>query len=88
MVIEHFSPDNLSAVGERFQRSGRMLPDGVTYLNSWMESSGSCCFQLMEAHHLDALNLWTSRWSDVVNFEIFPVQTSGDFWSAREPKST
>ena len=88
MVIEHFTPDQLSAVGARFERSGRMLPDRVTYVHSWMESSGSRCFQLMEAPHLDALNLWTARWSDLVHFEIVPVQTSADFWSARQAKSS
>lgn len=88
MVIEHFKNNDFRAVGARFQLSGRMLPDGVTYRSSWMDSSGSRCFQLMEAPHLKALNQWTSRWSDLVDFEIVPVETSADFWSRHRQSAT
>ena len=84
MVIEHFKTGDATAVGARFKASGRMLPDGVTYQASWMDTPGSRCFQIMEARDLDALNAWTCHWNDIVDFEIVPVVPSADFW-ARMP---
>ena len=81
MVIERFKDGDARPVGERFRKEGRMLPDGVTYIASWMESSGARCFQLMEAEQQEMLNAWTSRWDDLVDFEIVPVLTSAEFWA-------
>jgi hypothetical protein len=86
MVVEHFKV-GLEPVAERFRNSGRMLPEGVTYQASWMESTGARCFQLMDAIHAEALQAWIKAWDDVVDFEVFPVQTSSDFWSTHRPKS-
>jgi Domain of unknown function (DUF3303) len=80
MVIERFGDAKL--IGERFRSQGRMLPEGVVYHTSWVETSGSRCFQLMEAPSLEALAPWISRWDDLADFEIFPVLRSEDFWSA------
>ena len=81
MVIERFKDGNARLVGERFQHSGRMLPDGVVYHASWVEPAGTRCFQIMEAPHSELLGLWVSRWQDLIDFEIVPVLTSSDFWS-------
>lgn len=81
MVIEHFKQSRATAVGERFKRMGRMLPDGVAYHTSWIEPSGARCFQIMEAASLDSLTAWTRRWDDLVDFEIIPVLTSADYWA-------
>jgi len=81
MVIERFKNGDAKPVGERFRRSGRMLPEGVAYHASWVDSSGSVCFQIMEAPRHEALNPWIERWSDLVDFEIVPVQTSSEFWA-------
>ncbi|AIE87168.1 hypothetical protein OP10G_3800 [Fimbriimonas ginsengisoli Gsoil 348] len=83
MVIETFKA-GLKPVGERFARSGRMLPDNVSYIASWMESSGARCFQIMEAPNVKALTPWLDFWGDIVEFEVVPVQTSADFWAARK----
>ena len=80
MVIERFKEGALQAAGERFQRSGRMLPEGVAYVNSWMDASGARCFQLIEAPNRESLDPWISRWDDFVDFEIFPVLSSSEFW--------
>ena len=64
-----------------FDLGGRMLPEGVTYQASWIEKDGSRCFQIMEAPSLAALNVWVSRWEDLVDFDITPVMTSADFWA-------
>jgi hypothetical protein len=84
MVIERFKKGDAGLVGERFKRSGRMLPEGVTYHASWVDATGGRCFQVMEAPDREALNAWVSRWDDLVDFEIVPVLPSADFWSQRQ----
>ena len=81
MVIERFKPGKLSQVSERFKSKGRMLPEGVVYHASWMDSGGARCFQVMEAPDQDSLRPWIGRWEDLVDFEIVPVVTSADFWA-------
>jgi len=81
MVLERFRGGDPRPVGERFKHSGRMLPDGVTYHVSWVDVAGARCFQVMEAPHAELLDVWVSRWNDLIDFEIVPVQTSSDFWS-------
>lgn len=81
MVIEHFKEGSTHRVGERFARSGRMLPEGVIYHASWVDPVNSRCFQVMEAPRRELLDLWVSRWDDLVDFEIIPVLTSANFWS-------
>jgi hypothetical protein len=81
MVIERFKDGNAKPIGERFRCDGRMLPEDVIYHASWVDSTGARCFQLMEAPNPEALAAWTSRWDDLVEFEIVPVLTSADFWS-------
>lgn len=82
MVVECFK--NARAVGERFRRDGRMLPENVTYRASWVEPSGARCFQLMEAPDAQSLEPWMSRWRDLVEFEVIPVRTSEEFWARFE----
>ena len=81
MIIERFKGGNARPIGERFKHSGRMLPDGVTYHASWVDSAGARCFQVMEAARSEMLDVWVSRWVDLIDFEIVPVRTSSDFWS-------
>jgi len=49
MVIERFKKGDATPVGERFKKSGRMLPEGLLYRASWVDPGGARCFQLMEA---------------------------------------
>lgn len=81
MVIEQFRPETLAGVRDRFSTRGRLLPDDVAYVASWIDASRLRCFQVMEAPDADRLQEWTARWSDLVGFEIVPVVTSQDFWA-------
>jgi len=81
MVIETFQGGDPNPVGERFRLQGRMLPEGVVYLASWMEASGARCFQIMEAPDRISLDSWSKHWNDLVDFEIIPVLTSNDYWA-------
>lgn len=84
MVIERFKNGDPRSVGERFRTRGRMFPEGVAYHGSWIDAAGGRCFQLMESPDVALLNLWASHWDDLVDFEIIPVVSSGDFWK-QEP---
>ena len=85
MVIERFKHGDPKPVGDRFRTRGRMLPAGVTYQTSWMDTTGSQCFQIMEAPSREALNEWVGRWNDLVDFEIIAVVPSADFWAQVGP---
>jgi hypothetical protein len=76
MIIEQFKDRDGKLVGERFKRHGRLLPEGVTYDASWMDSAGGRCFQLMEAPNTELITIWANRWDDLIDFEIVPVLTS------------
>ena len=84
MVIESFRNGDPGPAGERFQRHGRMLPDGVLYQTSWLEPDGKRCFQVMEAPSLELVKVWIDRWSDLVDFEVVQVVTSAEFWASRQ----
>lgn len=86
MVIEHFK--DVAAIAERFQRKGRMLPDGVTYHASWVEPGGARCFQVMEADSAEELQPWIDAWKDLARFEVIPVLTAADFWAGRSDPRT
>jgi hypothetical protein len=73
MVIEHFAPGAKEKVYERFQEKGRMLPDGLIYIDSWLEKDGERCFQLMETNDSSLFEQWTSNWNDLVRFEIIEL---------------
>ena len=85
MVVERFRNGDWRAVGERFRRCGRMMPEGsgVRYVASWMGADGSCCYQLMEAPERASLEPWLSAWADLVDFEVVEVTESAAFWAGR-----
>jgi hypothetical protein len=76
MVIERFRGNNAAAVYRRFREKGRMLPDGLQYVDSWLEVNGNRCFQLMECDDVQLFQQWVAHWNDLVDFEIVAVQSS------------
>jgi len=81
MVIENFKNGDAVAVGKRFKQCGRMLPEGLCYHASWMDSANMRCFQIMEARDRELLKIWTGRWDDLVEFEIVLLEPSAEFWA-------
>ena len=73
MVIEHFASGMKSKVYERFDQKGRMLPEGLTYIDSWLEKDGDRCFQLMETEDPALFDRWMDSWKDLVSFEIIAL---------------
>jgi hypothetical protein len=80
MVIEKFKQGATQAVHERFDKQGRMMPEGVVYVSSWIDPDRSRCFQVMESPDRELLQKWIDAWSDLVDFEVIPVLTSADYW--------
>ena len=78
MVIEHFKPGCLEKVYERFHRQGRMLPEGLFYLNSWLAKDGARCFQLMETSDPSLFQQWLQRWSDLGTMEVVEIGQKPD----------
>jgi hypothetical protein len=76
MVVEHFRPGRAPAVYQRARERGRMMPDRLTYVASWVEPSFERCFQVMETEDPALLDTWMSAWSDLVDFEVIPVISS------------
>jgi Domain of unknown function (DUF3303) len=75
-VVEHFKNADAVPVYRRFREQGRMAPDGVTYVSSWVDDTFQRCYQLMETHDRRLLEQWMFGWRDLVDFEVFPVMTS------------
>ena len=76
MVIERFRDGDAAAVFRRFRERGRMLPEGLRYVDSWVAADLSRCFQLMECDDAALFERWIERWEDLVEFEVVPVVTS------------
>ena len=78
MVIERFKNRNARAIYERFREHGRMQPEGLRYVSSWIETNFDRCFQVMECENPSLIEQWATHWSDLMDFEIVPVMTSAE----------
>jgi hypothetical protein len=79
MVIERFKDDDMLPVYRRLKDAGRMFPEGLKYVDSWVEPNFSRCFQLMECDDLRLFQEWVLQWRGYgVSLEIVPVVSSKD----------
>lgn len=76
MVIEKFNDCDARPVYRRLAEKGRKLPDGLVYIDSWIEANFNRCFQLMECDDATAFQKWIIEWQDLIEFEIIPVVES------------
>ena len=76
MVIERFK--DAPGIYKRFREKGRMTPDGLNYISSWIDRDFKTCWQLMETEDENLFEQWTDAWSDLMEFEIVPVRTSAE----------
>lgn len=78
MVIETFTKGP-RPIYERAAKEGRMLPDGLTYIDSWIDAGDlSRCWQLMETDDPKLIDEWFSHWSDLGTIEVVPVIGSAE----------
>ena len=78
MIIERFRNGDAVPVYRRFRDRGRLAPDGLRYVASWITFDMTQCYQVMEADDPALIAQWTARWSDLVDFEVVPVRTSAE----------
>ena len=78
MIIERFRDGTGDAVYARLAERGRLMPDGLAYLDSWVRADRAMCYQLMETSDPGLLDEWMASWSDLMEFEVVPVITSQD----------
>jgi hypothetical protein len=78
MVIEHFREGDAVPVYRRFRDRGRLAPDGLVYVASWVDVPMSRCYQVMETGDRALLDAWIANWADLVDFEVIPVMTSAE----------
>jgi Protein of unknown function (DUF3303) len=76
MVVEHFRNGDAAPVYQRFRERGRMAPEGLIYISSWVDENLATCYQIMETHDRTLLEQWMGHWSDLVEFDVHPVITS------------
>lgn len=85
MIIERFRNGDAVPVYRRFRDRGRLAPDGLTYVSSWVTADRRVCYQVMEAADRTLVDQWIAQWDDLVDFEVIPVTTSADAGAAIAP---
>jgi hypothetical protein len=78
MIIENFRKETVKELYQRFDEKGRLMPPGLTYIDSWINEDVSVCYQLMESESLAALHEWIANWNDLADFQIIPIISSDE----------
>ena len=78
MIIEHFKNNDPAPIYRRFRDKGRMAPEGLLYISSWIDESLTRCYQPMETSARALIDNWIANWSDLIDFEIHPVISSAE----------
>ena len=78
MIIERFRNGDPVPVYRRFREKGRMAPDGLRYVSSWVTTDYALCYQVMECDDRRLIDEWLINWGDIVDFEVIPVVTSAE----------
>ena len=76
MIVERFMNRDPVPVYRRFRDRGRLAPEGLQYVSSWVDEKLERCFQIMETEHRQLLDAWIAQWHDIVEFEVIPVISS------------
>ena len=76
MILESFKNQDPVPVYRRFRDRGRLTPEGLQYVSSWVDEKLQRCFQLMETADRKLLDEWMEKWSDLIDFEVYPVISS------------
>jgi hypothetical protein len=86
IVIEHFKDGAASEVYRRARDRGRMMPEGLEYVSSWVDLEFTTCYQLMRTDDVSLFAAWVEAWEDLVDFEIVPVRTSAEAAQIMAPR--
>ena len=86
VIVEHFRGGDPVPVYRRFRDRGRLAPEGLRYVNSWVSTDLTTCYQVMECDDRALLDQWLAKWSDIVEFDVIPVITSAEAAAAVAPR--
>ena len=86
MIVERFREGDAVPVYRRFRDRGRLAPDGLDYVGSWVAADLRSCYQLMKCDNRQLLDRWLTEWIDLVEFEVVPVISSAEALDALRPK--
>ena len=86
MVIERFKPNAAVEIYRRAKMQGRLLPEGLEYVASWVDLEFNTCFQLMQTEDVNLFDEWRARWQDLSDFEIIPVRPSAKAFEIIAPR--
>lgn len=78
MIIEYFRDRDPVPVYRRFRDRGRLAPEGLQYISSWVDEKLERCFQIMETADRKLLDEWIANWNDLADFEVWPVISSAE----------
>jgi hypothetical protein len=78
VILEHFRNADPRPVYRRFHERGRLAPDGLKYVASWVTADLRHCYQVMECDDPRLLDEWMRQWADLVEFEVVPVVSSAE----------
>ncbi len=78
MVVERFKENAAPEIYRRLREKGRMVPDGLEYVSSWIDYDFKICWQLMRTEDESFFDRWIAGWSDLMQFEIVPVRSSAE----------
>lgn len=76
MVIERFRDGDPAPIYRRLAERGRMMPEGLSYVSSWITEDLTTCYQVMETDNPALFELWIAEWNDLMDFEVIPVLSS------------
>jgi hypothetical protein len=86
MILERYRDGDPAPVYRRFRERGRLAPDGLRYVSSWVTHDLHTCYQVMECDDPALIEQWTAQWNDIVDFEVIPVMSSADAAAAVAPR--
>jgi hypothetical protein len=86
MVVERFKNRDAAAIYRRLRDRGRMMPEGLRYVSSFIETNWDRCFQLMECDDPSLFDRWIANWQDLMEFEIVAVMSSNDAVATMAPQ--
>ena len=78
MIIERFKPNSLEKTYKRLEEKGRLIPEGLSYIDSWISKDMNICYQVMETDNRMLLDQWISNWQDLTDFEVIETISSGE----------
>ncbi|MFD2586025.1 DUF3303 domain-containing protein [Croceitalea marina] len=73
MIIERYYRYKIKKLYQRMEIVGRQLPEGVTYVDSWVDEGMSTCYTIMESETYEQLKEWMNHWKEFCEFEVIPV---------------